>query len=1524
MKKTHFKKAFSIFMACMMLLSCWVWVAPTKADAATVSFPITIRFSPKTSNPSGHINVYYFPWKADNSGFDTSQTNQYTNVINSYTGDGYANNGTTYNANFNITQGWPWKVEIRVQSGTVRFLGFFINGVETTGMVANNNEGYDIKGAITKHWAYNDNDNLSSGSIANKNWSVSVPTSITSMANIDATIPSLNSPNTLYYTRTATVTDQYGVTWPVPADYKLSTSLSSSGSAPGTGVSYDAGGNGYSNGVRVYVTEQAQKLKTNTSSSTYYLFATKGNLQTYATINLTHPTYTVRFNDADGNSIQSTNTHVYGSRVTPPANPSKAPDSANHYSFMSWDSTAYEFVEGDTVINPTYSGTSHSFTGAYVYNGDGTHSRKCTSCVMTGPASTCSGVWTGGSVAHNKTCGECGNVETHTPNFAEIKSEANIKENATCTTGTLYYKSCSICGRKSGTETFYDNDVSGHVYEAVSTTPHTCDQDGYTTYDCANCDATYNEYYVLNADGTYATDANGDKILADPKAHTWADKLSDKGEGYHGKVCTACNDAWTEVDEHTWTLTNTDSDPTCTEDGSADYECTCGATNLDVVLPATNHKNTTAVDRQDSTCTQIGYEAGVFCNDCNTYISGHAEIPMVAHKLAETAYNGATCETDGNIAYWTCSECGKIFSDAAATDEIALADTIIPALDHDYVATVTKEATCISDGVKTYTCKNDPSHNYTEAITATGEHVYGDWEQFNKGITHRRYCVSDINCSVHEEGDHSFSGDLYPAADLIGYHQYECEKCDALGANMSGKPVLNGLEECYGEGVKFTNTNSADGHTATCVCGNTKTMAHRWAGWLADPENKTDDNGQMTNSCLDCGYTTSTTCTYKVDAEDPASCTESGYRTWKCSECDNGYTEILSPLNHNGTLVQVDAKEATCTDIGWDAYEYCTACDYTTYNETSAKNHNGTLVQVGAKEATCTDIGWDAYEYCTACDYTTYVEIPAFNHDWSAETGSCGNCGIYCDHAGVTGATCSTAVTCDVCGYDVYDYTNHEGEYVTVWYNDDNHVSEYECCHLNPVFAPHNYKNFTITSEADCENNAFETGYCICGIPVVREIPDSKLGHDKVTVPGYAATCTESGLTDGVVCEVCDEVLVEQTIIPATNHVGTLVQVDEKEATCTDIGWDAYEYCTACDYTTYNELPATNHEGTLVQVDEKEATCTDIGWDAYEYCTACDYTTYNEISAKNHHGSLIQVDEKEATCTDIGWDAYEYCTACDYTTYVEIPATNHADTLIQVDAKEATCTDIGWDAYEYCTACDYTTYNEISAKNHNGTLVQVGAKEATCTEIGWDAYEYCTACDYTTYNELPATNHEGTLVQVEAEEATCTDIGWDAYEYCTACDYTTYAEKAALDHDYVDHEGKAATCTEDGWKAYQTCSRCDYTTYEKIDAIRHEGHLVAMPGKAATCMEDGYTEYMHCANCNADIGKKVIAAIGHVDENDDGDCDNCGKDLGTHSDRCGCICHKDNLLMHFLFKIINFFWKLFKIGKSCECGNVHY
>ena len=285
--------------------------------------------------------------------------------------------------------------------------------------------------------------------------------------------------------------------------------------------------------------------------------------------------------------------------------------------------------------------------------------------------------------------------------------------------------------------------------------------------------------------------------------------------------------------------------------------------------------------------------------------------------------------------------------------------------------------------------------------------------------------------------------------------------------------------------------------------------------------------------------------------------------------------------------------------------------------------------------------------------------------------------------------------------------------------------------------------------------------------------------------------------------------------------------------------------CEKCG-AEYGEKDPNNHD--LVHHDAKAPSCTEIGWDAYDTCSRCDYTTRKELPALNH--DLRQSVITAPTCTETGW-AYVKCSRCDYYDTPVLPALKHD--LRQRVITAPTCTGEGW-AHVACSRCDYFTSLVLSALNHD--LEQHAAQAPTCMEKGWNAYETCSRCDYTTYVELPA-QHD--FVHHEAKAPTCTEKGWDAYDTCSRCNYTTYQEIPALNHDLVHHEAKAPTCTEKGWNAYETCSRCDYTTYAELSALNHDYQAVTVE---PTCETDGYTVFT-CSRCKDSYTADPTDKLGH-------------------------------------------------------------
>lgn len=161
-------------------------------------------------------------------------------------------------------------------------------------------------------------------------------------------------------------------------------------------------------------------------------------------------------------------------------------------------------------------------------------------------------------------------------------------------------------------------------------------------------------------------------------------------------------------------------------------------------------------------------------------------------------------------------------------------------------------------------------------------------------------------------------------------------------------------------------------------------------------------------------------------------------------------------------------------------------------------------------------------------------------------------------------------------------------------------------------------------------------------------------------------------------------------------------------ATCS-----AKAVCEACG-GKYGERDPNNHD--LVHHEAKAPTCTDIGWDAYEACKNCNYTTRTELPALNH--DLVQHAAKAPTCTEKGWNAYETCSRCDHTTYAELPALNHDYQAVTV---EPTCETDGYTIFT-CSRCkdSYTADptdqlgHQFGAWSPNGT----GSQSADCLRQG--------------------------------------------------------------------------------------------------------------------------------------------------------------------------------------------------------------
>lgn len=382
-----------------------------------------------------------------------------------------------------------------------------------------------------------------------------------------------------------------------------------------------------------------------------------------------------------------------------------------------------------------------------------------------------------------------------------------------------------------------------------------------------------------------------------------------------------------------------------------------------------------------------------------------------------------------------------------------------------------------------------------------------------------------------------------------------------------------------------------------------------------------------------------------------------------------------------------------------------------------------------------------------------------------------GNVTLLQVHTGGTqGPTCTTGKTCEKCGAE-YDIPGHDwGAWTPNYASNGTHTRRCKRC------------------------NAEETGSC----------------------SGGYATCDTLGM-----CNTCGgsyyggHAWGEWSSAGNGTHTRSCTnycrEVDTAKCTGGKATCSAKAVCEVCG-GEYGEKDSNNHD--LVHFRAKAPTCTEIGWDAYDRCVRCGYTTRKELPAQH---DLKQHAAQAPTCTEKGWDAYEACKNCNYTTRKELPAQHD---LEQHAAKAPTCTEIGWNAYKTCSRCDYTTYTELPALNHD--LVRHEAQAPTCTEIGWNAYETCSRCDHTTYAELPALNHDYQAVTVAP---TCETDGYTIFT-CSRCkDSYTADPTDQLGHQFGAWSpngtgSQSASCLRDG------CAHTGSTDCRKFTFRTAEGETL--------------------------------------------------------------------------------------------------
>lgn len=143
--------------------------------------------------------------------------------------------------------------------------------------------------------------------------------------------------------------------------------------------------------------------------------------------------------------------------------------------------------------------------------------------------------------------------------------------------------------------------------------------------------------------------------------------------------------------------------------------------NPDATDPTVTYKSgNTAIATVDSTglVTAVGEGAATITVTAGK-LSKTVKVNVAhTHELELVEAVDPTCDKDGNIKYYKCTKCGKLFSDAEGENEITEADTVVKKTGHNYgeptYTWVNDTEKCTAEKV----CKNDKSHVISETVLA--------------------------------------------------------------------------------------------------------------------------------------------------------------------------------------------------------------------------------------------------------------------------------------------------------------------------------------------------------------------------------------------------------------------------------------------------------------------------------------------------------------------------------------------------------------------------------------------------------------------------------------------------------------------------------------------------------------------------------------------------------------------------------------------------------------------------------------
>ena len=483
------------------------------------------------------------------------------------------------------------------------------------------------------------------------------------------------------------------------------------------------------------------------------------------------------------------------------------------------------------------------------------------------------------------------------------------------------------------------------------------------------------------------------------------------------------------------------------------------------------------------------------------------------------------------------------------------------------------------------------------------------------------------------DGDHACdicdAKDITTCADKAGDGDHKCDECGKDGITECADAEDDDdhkCDECGKDGITECADVTTDNDHKCDVCGKDGITAHE--GTRVDAVKPT---------CIAGGRNVYWTCTVCQKVFKEATCkTETTVEAEKLPIDPNAHSMVYEDAKEPTCTVPGEAAGGHCTlcdyvtgmteipasghkDAADDGDHTCDNCPEENVSECADEDSDHSCDECGAQMGTHA-----AAEGKHTCDYCgkTVSECADKANDGDHDCDVCGKKGITtcsdrandkdhkCDECGKDGITaCSDRANdkdhkCDECGKaDITACSDRTTD------------KDHKCDECGKDGITDHEQVKLAGKDATCEEDGLTEGYdcSVCGEHLVKQEVITAPGHNEEILPAEEPTCSKVGKTEGKKCVTCGDITVPQDEIEKLAH--TVVSSEEEPALCEQDGITAGTYCSVCGETISGRivLPALNHD--LKQYDAKKPTYTVAGWEAYEACSRCAYSTYVEIPA---------------------------------------------------------------------------------------------------------------------------------------------------------------------------------------------------------------------------------------------------------------------------------------------------------------------